>query len=431
MNALGKYEVLEEIGRGSMGIVYLGRDPFKARSVALKVAHKRPESDGGRAPVFQNLFFNEMRAASMLRHPNIVEVYDAGVEGDDLYYIAMEYVSGGETLEAYCHSKRLTIDTVADVIFKCAEALDYAHRKGVIHRDIKPGNIMVGEHGQIKLGDFSVALLTDPNIKDTQLMETVGSPLYMSPEQIREESVTNQSDLFSLGVVLYELLTGQHPFEAHTLASLTHRILNEPPPPVEQFRLDVPDSLKRILDRVLSKNLTDRYQTALELAADLSQTFSEITQPLDGIATEGRVDVLKELSFFKDFPDAEIWELLRWADWEDYSSRDTIIAEGERGDTFYIVVSGEVSVHKGGRELARLGPGQCFGEIAYLATRERTASVMASHDVSTLKMNAQAIERASLSCRAQFQKVFIRTLIERLLHTNERMLMWEARMGRL
>ena len=269
----------------------------------------------------------------------------------------------------------------------------------------------------MKVVDFSVALLIDPHAVDTQLILPAGSPLYMSPEQIREESITNQSDLFALGVVFFELLTGCHPFHATSLAAVAHRIQNEPPPPVQRYRDGVPDSLVGLLDRALAKACADRYANALEFAADLSQLFSELHHPQDGIAAEGRARALKELAFFETFPDAEVWELLRWAHWEDYRAGTSIITEGEEDDAFFILVEGEVSVRKGDREVARLGPGQCLGEMAYLAAQRRTASVYAASDVSLLRMNARRIEQASETCQIQFQKVFIETLIGRLAQT--------------
>ena len=422
MESISKYEILAEIGRGNMGTVYLARDPFLVQPVALKVAHRRAEDESGQASLYQSLFFTEMRAAGMLRHPNIVEVHDAGVVDEEIYFIAMEYIAGGESLESLCRSSRLpTVETVADVVFQCAEALDYAHRKGVIHRDIKPSNILLTEDGTVKLGDFSAALLTDPDIKDTQVMDTVGSPLYMSPEQIREEPVTNQTDLFALGVVMYELLTGRHPFYGNTLAGLAQRILNETPEPVERLRPDTPETLVRILERALAKDKEWRYQTALELAADLSQAFSDLTHPTDGIPTESRVDLLKQTHFFDDFHDAEVWELLRRAEWEDYRDGETIIRESDRGDTFYVVASGEVRVFKGDQPIAQLSAGECFGEMAYLTRSERTATVVAVGQVATIKMNAGSVARATLRCQSQFHKVFIRTLISRLAATTAKL----------
>ena len=417
MSTLGKYKLIREVGRGAMGTVYLGRDAFLERAVAIKVAHFDAAAEGGRDELFKALFFNETRTAGLLHHPNIVQIYDAGIE-DENYYIVMEYVSGEESLEAYCARERLLpLARIAEIVFKCAEALDHSHRKGVIHRDIKPGNILIDETGAVKVADFSVALLTDPGFVDTQWMGPVGSPLYMSPEQILEQNITSQTDLFSLGVVLYELLTGRHPFAADTLAGLTHRILHLEPDRADKYRSDLSASLLAIIDRALAKRRDERYATALDLAADLSQTFRELKNPVDGGQFEGRVGTLRQLAFFQAFADAEIWEILRWASWEEFSDGASIIVDGETGDAFYIIVRGAVSVEKDSQRIAVLEAGECFGEIAYLGSHERSATVVASGPVSALRINASLIDRASEGCQIQFQRVFIQTLIERLVQT--------------
>ena len=418
IDSINNYKILTELGQGSMGTVYLARDPSLARPVALKVAHRRADDASAQASLYKSLFFAEMRVASMLQHPNIVEVHDAGVANEGVYFIAMEYITGGESLESLCRSNSFPkLQTVADVVYQCAQALDYAHGKGVIHRDIKPSNILLTEDGRVKLGDFSAALLTDPDMVDTQVMDTIGSPLYMSPEQFREEEVTNQTDLFSLGVVMYELLTGQHPFYAKTLAGLTQRILYETPARVQRLRPDTPGTFVRVLDRALAKNKDERYRTAREMCTDLSESFSELAHPIDSSATENRVDVLKQTRFFGDFHDAEVWELLRRAHWEDYRDGEIIIREADHGDTFYIVANGEVGVFKGERPIARLSAGECFGEMAYLTDIERSATVIAIGDVATIRINAESIASATLRCQSQFHQVFIRTLISRLATT--------------
>jgi len=415
--AFGRYRIEKEVGRGSMGIVYLAHDPFLHSPVALKVSSPDDNLSERDQKLFESLFFNETHAASLLNHPGIVQVYDAGVE-DHEYYIAMEYVSGAETLAKFTTGERLLpVDKVADIIFRCAEALDYAHRKGIVHRDIKPGNILFDEGGRVKIVDFSVALLVDPRIVDTQVMVPVGSPMYMSPEQIREGDLTNQTDLFSLGIVLYELLSGRHPFSASTLAGVTYKIVNDPHPPLASVRTDALGMFDHIIDRALAKDPTERYASALEFAADLSQTFSQLKYPQDGIATEGRADLLRNLSFFQTFPDAEVWELLRWAGWEEFPDGAKIIEEGEEGESFFIIVRGEVEVRKGKQRIARLTAGECFGEIGYLGHQQRSATVVAVDEVSVLRMNAQHIDQASESCQVVFQRVFIQTLIERLVQT--------------
>lgn len=416
---LGRYQVIKPIGRGTMGTVYLGHDPFHDRPVALKVAHEPGYRDAQSRHTYRKLFFNEMRAAGILTHPNIIEVYDAGNEGD-CYYIAMEYVEGGRTLDEWCRGGNLLdLERVAEVVLKCAQALDYAHRNGVIHRDVKPSNVLVTADGEVKLADFSVALLTDSGVDDTQLLTPVGSPAYMSPEQLCNEMVTAQSDLFSLGNLLYELLTGRLPFAAETVAGITHRVLNQEPAPISQWREGVPSTLENVARTALARNPNDRYADAFAMAAELSMVFSGLHDPHAARAVEGRVELLKRLSFFVDFRDAEIWELLRWAEWRDYATGTCVITEGQCDDAVYVLVEGDVVVSKDGQDIRSLPIGECFGEIAYLSKRARSASVVARSPVSALRLNAETIAQASLGCQVQFQRVFIATLLDRLVRTTE------------
>ena len=413
---VGRYRVLHEIGRGSMGVVYLGHDDFADLPVAIKFAH--PQARGERGDLFRSLFFNETRAAGMLRHPNIVRLLDAGNEGDT-WYIALEYVNGAATLDVWgARCAPLAPRAVAEVALKCAEALDYAHRKGVIHRDIKPGNVLIAADGAVKLTDFSVALLQDPASADTELMVSAGTPLYMSPEQVREAGLTGQTDLFSLGVVMYEMLTGEHPFAARTVAGATQRILHERPPPVDRLRGDVPPGLARIVARAMAKDCARRYASAWDLAADLSQVFGELEQPRDGINIESRVQMLKSVNFLAAFPDAEIWELLRFAEWLELDAGVPIVKEGDEGDLLFVVIQGQVSVHKHAALVGALGAGECFGEMAWL-TRSRRSATVRSEGCVVLALRVQAIERASERCQVQFQKVFIRALAARLAETTE------------
>ncbi|MFT5351296.1 MAG: serine/threonine protein kinase, partial [Gammaproteobacteria bacterium] len=209
MEKLGKYDVQSEVDRGSMGIVYLGHDPYVNRSVALKVALADSLSDAESGEKYRKMFFNEAHTAGMLTHPNIISIFDAGVD-DDTCYIVMEYIEGGDTLRSHTKPDTLLpIEKVVEIVFKCASALDYAHRHGVVHRDIKPSNILLTKDKDVKIGDFSIAHIIKLDNTVTTPQGVMGSPRYMSPEQLKEETITSQSDLFSLGVVMYELLTGK------------------------------------------------------------------------------------------------------------------------------------------------------------------------------------------------------------------------------
>ncbi len=419
---LGKYDVLQEIGRGSMGTVYLGHDPYIDRQVAIKVAHAEQLNDEEGGERYRKMFFNEAHTAGRLTHPNIIGIYDAGVDGDTCYII-MELVEGSETLKDFCRPDNLLpIEKVVETIFKCAKALDYAHRQGVIHRDIKPTNILATRDGDIKIGDFSIAHLTKMDSTETMPMGMVGSPRYMSPEQVTEDYITNQTDLFSLGIIMYELLTGKHPFAAESFSRLVQRILNEDPPDMREFRSEIPDSLIRIVHKAMAKNRDDRYKMGLELASDLSKAFETLLEaPQENISEQEQFQSAKQLDFFEGFPDAEIWEIVRAGKWQDYADGDEIIVEGELDDSFYIIVQGEVSVQKLSKDLRRLLAGDCFGEMGYLAKTKRTATIVARGPTSLMKVNSTVISQVSLNCQVRFLKVFLRTLIHRLSVTTEKM----------
>jgi eukaryotic-like serine/threonine-protein kinase len=417
---LGKYEVRDEIDRGSMGVVYLGHDPYINRPVALKVAFLDSLNDPESGERYRKMFFNEAHTAGLLTHPNVINIYDAGVDEDNCY-IVMEYIEGGNTLKPYCTSETLLpINKVVEIIFKCANALDYAHRQGVVHRDIKPSNILFTPEQDVKIGDFSIAHIYNADSTTTQMGGMMGSPRYMSPEQLREEHVTNQTDIFSLGVVMYELLTGRQPFPAESFSRLVNTILNDEPPPISDYRSDLPDALNDIVMKALEKDVTNRYQMGLDFAADLTKAFDTLEKPKEDISAEEKFNSVKQLEFFTGFPDAEIWEILRASTWQDYNANDDIIVEGDMDDCFYIIVNGSVDVMKNASVIRSLDKGDCFGEMGYLAKTKRTATIKSPDHTSLMKINSTVISQVSLNCQVRFLKVFLRTLIHRLSATTEK-----------
>lgn len=419
LEKLGKYEVKSEIDRGSMGIVYLGHDPYVNRSVALKVALSDSLTDTADGERYRKMFFNEAHTAGMLTHPNIIGIFDAGMD-EDTCYIVMEYIEGGDTLKSHTKPETLLpIEKVVEIIFKCATALDYAHRQGVVHRDIKPSNILITKDKDVKIGDFSIAHITKLDTTTTAPQGVMGSPRYMSPEQLKEEKITTQSDLFSLGVVMYELLTGKHPFATDSFSRLVNIILNEEPPPMGDFRADVPEVLEKIVRKAMAKDMSNRYQMGLEFATDLSRAFENLEAKQEDISAEEKFNMIKKLEFFQGFPDAEIWEILRASSWQDYKPNEHIIVEGELDDCFYIIVTGKVIVEKNEKIIRTLHMGDCFGEMGYLAKTKRTASIMAENSTALMKINSTVISQVSLNCQVRFLKVFLRTLIHRLSVTTE------------
>ena len=415
---IGKYEIIEEVGRGSMGIVYAANDPFSYRQVAIKVAHPQfVDQSNEDAERFRKLFFNEAHAAGALDHPNILKIFDADVDGD-LCYLVMEYVAGAQTLDAYGKAESLLpLRAVVGIIYKIAKALDYAHRHGVVHRDIKPSNILLTEERDVKIADFSIAFITRGDITTTQFTGFLGSPLYMSPEQINEESISGSSDIFALGVVMYKLLTGTHPFLGDNLGAIHQKITHEEPIPITEFRKDLPEGMSYTLKRMLKKDPSKRYAMGLDLAADLAVIFED----LDMVKTEDdlrdKFGRIKNLGFFKGFTDADIWELIRACTWQNYPVGTYIIKEGESDHSFYIVLSGVVGIEKNGHDVDNLQEGDCFGEMGYLARAQRTANVVARTDVSLMKVNASTLDRAAIETQLRFLKVFVKTLIERLSET--------------
>ena len=412
--ALGKYELIREIGKGNMGTVYLARDPFSLRDVAIKIADLSQVKDKRVARRRRKLFYNEAKAAGRLRHPNIIATIDAGIE-DGLRYLVMEYIPNAHTLDDYCTKNTLLpLDRVVSILIRCAIAFDYAHGKGVIHRDIKPKNIMVTQDNEVKICDFGIALLTSDDIDSTQVIGTLGSPRYMAPEQITGEGVTNQSDIFSLGVVLYELIAGRNPFSGKTMADVQQKIAREAHPPIKDLRSDVPQALGHIVDRTLKKHPAGRYRVAMELAADLNLVYQDMKMNAQNGSGVDRLAQLRQLPFFEGFDDSDVTEVLINGTWRDYDVGEKIIVEGTQHNSFFILVSGRASVRRGGQEIDVLQPGTSFGEIGLVLKQARTATIVAKDSVTALEVDANHIEHASVSCQLKYQKAFLRTTAQRL-----------------
>lgn len=415
---IGKYEIHHELGRGACGVVYKGYDPFVQREVALKVALQdsgvRNDDDGERT------FFVEARAAGMLQHPHIVSLYDAGIEGD-LSYIVMEYIDG-QTLLPLCRAKGplAPLEQVVDIIFKCATALDFAHGKGVLHRDIKPSNIMLTRDGTPKLMDFSIAEILSAQGPEHR-KSVIGSPMYMAPEQIRREPLGPATDLYALGAVMFQLLTGAPPFTDAAIPELFRAIRNQPAPRLRELRPDLPHGVSDIVERLLLKDPTQRFPSGQALAIALTRQFDQLRLSATQISRRESRDSLRRLHFFAGFSDDEIDEILNASVMATYGPGDTIIEEGAVDNACFILARGSAEVRKGGKALNRLEKGDCAGEIAFLAAKKRTASVVALTQVLALKINATLMEQVSRDCQLRFYKVFTETLIYRLSLTSARL----------
>ncbi|HXF93189.1 MAG TPA: serine/threonine-protein kinase [Nitrospiraceae bacterium] len=265
-STLGRYRIVKELGRGAMGIVYLGKDPMIQRFVAIKTIRLDEVDDSCEIEEVKKRFFREAESTGRLSHPHIVTIYDAG-EQNGLVYIAMEYLEGN-TLTQWCRRGNLfPVAKAMEIVATVADALDYAHSQGIVHRDIKPSNIMVTKDWLVKVMDFGIARITTSGKTKTSVI--LGTPGYMSPEQIMGKVVDGRSDTFSLGLVLFELLTGCRPFDADDVTSLLYKIAREPHPVLSQIRPDLPIRAQEIVDRALQKDLASRYRRAGDMAQDL------------------------------------------------------------------------------------------------------------------------------------------------------------------
>ena len=416
---IGKYVIAEVLGRGATSSVYLARDTFAVRDVAIKLFNHASDdpSFGGK---HRSAFLTEAALVGKLEHPHIVSLLDAAVESG-FSYVVMEYVPGGTLAQYAVMDNLLPLERVVEVIFKCSRALEYAHRMGIIHRDIKPANILVTESFDVKLADFGVAQLAEATHTN---IGNAGSPAYMSPEQLTDQELTHQTDIYSLGVVMFQLLTGRLPFTGTSQASLMYQIVNHAAPRLSALRQNLPTAIEAIVERAMQKDRTRRYQNWIEFGKDLATLFRELEVPREDFSETRKFHLLRNLSFFRDFRDVEIWETLRISAWRHVIANRLLIEEGDRGDGFFILVDGRCDVTRESHQLATLGPGDCFGEMLYFSgeTALRSTTIRSTTPVLVLEIKATSLTAASDACQVQFNKSFMRILIERLSAANKRLI---------
>jgi serine/threonine protein kinase len=425
----GKYDIIRKLGEGATSTVYLSYDPFAEREVAVKLIYPDILKDRERGTLFRHLLVNEASLAGKLIHPHIVQIYDA-VVGAEESYIVMEFVPGG-TLEPFaCQDNLLPIERVVEIIFKCTRALEYANRLGVTHRDIKPANILLAREGEagrltggdIKISDFGACIQTSEEQQTQTQVVGVGSPAYMSPQQVREQTLNHQTDIYSLGVVMYQMLTGRLPFQASSNYGMIYQICNIDAPPPSTFRNDLPPALDNIVGRAMQKELADRYANWADFSHDLAQAFrnQQLASRQQEVPDSERFETLRAISFFDEFSDVEIWEIVRFARWESVAAGTHLMKDGEPGDHFCFVLDGELRVAKQDHTLGILGCGEVIGEMAVLDRRHphRVADVVAQTSSRVVTIPGASLRRASDACRMHFYQGFLLVLAERLARTN-------------
>ena len=423
---IGKYRVLSRLGEGSTSEVFLAQDEFNQRQVAIKRVREVVLGDHFENRYRGHFFAAEAALAGRLLHPNVVQIFDA-VHDDVAPYLVMEHVPG-VTLRRFCRADALLpLEQIVEIGFKCAKALEYVFRQGLIHRDVKPANILALMDGSalvdVKLSDFGSTLNT---LSDRTQVHRVGSLAYMSPEQLDGGTLDVRTDMFSLAAVLYHLVAGRPPFDASQQAALMHQICHATPPALMQLRDGVPAHMDAILQRALAKAPADRYPNWDDFAADWSSLVAkrEVPRgPLQEVLDSERFNLLRGLEFFAGFGDVELWEVVHRAQWLRHGFGAALYRKGESGNTFHIIAQGRVDVYRDGKRVAQLGTGTSVGEMAYLAPSEQlrihAADVICSDATTTLAFTPHALECLGPGTRHLFDGAFIKVLVRRLHAAHE------------
>jgi eukaryotic-like serine/threonine-protein kinase len=424
---IGKYRVKGRLGDGATSEVFLAWDELGKRDVAIKRIRAASDAAPVDAHFWSRFFAAEAALVGRLHHPNVVQLFDAVSDDDDVPYLVMEYVPG-VTLREFCRTDRLLpLEQVVEIGFKCAMALGYVYRQGLIHRDVKPANILAvvqdGEVIDIKLSDFGSVLNTN---SDRTQIHRVGSLAYMSPEQIEGNTLDCRTDIYALAAVLYHLIAGRPPFDAQTQVSLMNQIFTQEPPALAGLREGVTPALEQVIIGALAKQQGARPQDWETFAQALSGLIVNHQVPrgrLQKVLDSERFNLLRSLEFFADFDDVELWEVVHRAKWQRLHYGHRIYRRGKEGRTFHIIAQGEVEVFRDGQRVARLGAGTSVGEMAYLAPspdlRRHSADIIVSEPCTTISFTPETLTQLSADSRMRFDKAFIQVLVRRLHAAHE------------
>ncbi|TDP81777.1 serine/threonine protein kinase [Aquabacterium commune] len=427
VSTIGKYRVLQRLGEGATSEVFLGRDDFHDREVAIKRVRASALGDAVDGPVYARFFAAEAALVGRLQHPNVVQIFDA-VADPTSPYVVMEYVPG-TTLRSFCRPDQLLpLELIVEIGFKCAMALGYVYRQGLIHRDVKPANILALTNAQgmvtdVKISDFgSVLNMT----ADSTQVHKVGSLAYMAPEQLDGQVLDSRADMYALGAVLYHLVAGRPPFDAPSQAALMNLIYNEAPTPLSGLRAGVNPAVDGVILKALAKNPNDRYPNWDAFAQALSGLISDHQVPrghLQGVLDSERFNLLRALDFFSQFGDVELWEVVHRARWQRFAFGHALYRRGEEGRSFHIMAQGSVEVYRNNKRVALLGAGTSVGEMAYLAPspelRKHSTDVVVTEPATTISFTPEAMQQLSPACRHLFDEAFIRVLVRRLHAAHE------------
>ena len=407
---IGAWEIQGVLGRGASATIYLGRELFPARDVAIKV-YDPPRLSAEDRKVFRSLFLKETLLAKRLTHPNITQVYDAAAD-DERAYIVMEYAKEG-SLDRFCTPETLLpAERVAHLLESCCDALSYANASGVIHRDLKPQNILMSAEGEAKVADFGVAF-SNLAFDSTRAM-VVGSPAYMAPEQLEGKPASMYSDMYALGIMLYKMLVGRLPFAPDTPAALAARIMMGNLPPPGTAREGVPPMFDVVFARATARDPAMRYPTWEDFAADLRT----ISAPTEDVGMADKANQMRKLPFFREFGEAALSEIAPMGRWFDVRAGQQLVVEDTPGYSFFVLVRGQMRVSKRGTLLAIRGAGECLGETSFLrrSGAKRFSTITAVTDCALIEFDPDVLWVASPELTQKLQLAFLGTMADRLVH---------------
>jgi serine/threonine protein kinase len=412
-----RFEMKQLLGRGSSGEVHLAFDTYAQRDVAIKMNRLNLFDDPVAGNRNRKMWLNETRIAGKLKHPFIVEIYEAG-STDEFNYIVMEYMAGGSLKQFTAPDKLLPINKLIDILYKVCNALDFATKMGVLHRDIKPANVLLGADGEVKITDFGAAFSVE---SDLTQVDMVGTLPFVAPEHFRKALPSQQNDIYAVGVMAYQLLTGRYPFTAKSPEDLIYQKLNEEVLSLESWRSDIPMALRFAVHRAMHPDRELRYTTWKAFFDDLAAALPQIVISDESRFDSSRFNFMRKLKFFSDFSDTEIWETLDISRTLSMGTGKTIIEEGKIGNNLFIITSGEVVVSKNGKEINRMKAGECFGEIGYLdeVRHLRSSSVTATSALELIEIEGKSLRRASDGLQSRFSKTLLIQLVAQMRDTDQ------------
>lgn len=412
---IGRYSIGKKIGSGTCGVVHLALDNVLRREVAIKLSPiGEAHVSTGKVPGAQRAYQTEIVAAGRLSHPGIVTVYDAG-QYDDLNYLVMEAVHGVSLKQYGKGQTPLPIHRALEVIVDCCRALDYSHARDIIHRDIKPANIMLDDNGAVKLLDFGIAVGLTGEAGLSKQGPTLGTPNYMSPEQILGKDLGPSSDFYSLATVLFELLTSRQLFKAQKVKDLFRTVVHQAAPRLSDIKPELPEELSDVLAKALEKKPRQRYQSGAEMAEALMPFIERFRIVEERPKAQQRfIKHLQAQQFFKTFSGVEIAQLLELVRVKTFSPGDLLVDAGDVERRLFVITQGAVKVSENSALVRVCGEGQCIGELGFIHGTPETKKMQALTNVKVLEVSADALSELPPKVHLHYYRVISDVLVARL-----------------